>query len=215
MEAFHHGQDAGGRDLQLFAHVTDDFVEQQDHRGAVGLGQIEGFHRHAEDVLDGGCREGDDGVVAMGPPARLHHVALGAFRGQARGGAAALHIDDNAGDLGHDGVAQGLLLQGKAGAGRGCHGFGAGQGGAADGAHGGNLVFHLHEAPAHAGQFFGQVFGDLSGRRDGVAGKKTYASVERPANAGLVTLHKTNFSAHCCTSFSLPSSGISMARSGQ
>ena len=100
---------------QALAHVPHHLVKEEHHRGPVGLGDIEGLHGHGENVLVIGGGQGHDGMIAMGPPARLIHITLMDVGGDSRGGAAPLHVDDDTGNLRHDGIAERLLLQGKAG----------------------------------------------------------------------------------------------------
>ncbi len=92
-QPLHQGQFPRFGNDQFFAHVAHHLVEQKNDRRAVGFGQVEGLHRHLEDVLVVGGREGNDGMVAVGSPAGLHHIALAAVGGNAGGRAAALHVD--------------------------------------------------------------------------------------------------------------------------
>ena len=78
------------------------------------LGEVEGERRQVDALLHRRRRQGDDLVVAVGAPARLHHVALGGLGGLAGGGPRALHVDDDAGRLGHAGVADALLHEREA-----------------------------------------------------------------------------------------------------
>ena len=140
--------------------------------------------------------QGDDGVLAVGAPARLHDVALAGLGGQPGGGAAAHDVDNDAGDLRHGGVADVLLHEREAGPRGRRERLGAGQRGADDGGDGGDLVLHLDEVAAHRGQAAGEDLGDLGRGRDGVAGEEARAGGDGPLGDRLVALHQSARRAH-------------------
>jgi len=109
---------------------------------------------------------------------------------------AALDVDDDAGDLRHAGVADGLLLEGESRAAGRRHDLVAGQRGADDRAHRGDLVLHLDELAALFRQPGRQQFGNLGGGSNRVAGEKIDPGIERPLDTGLVTLDKHQFFTH-------------------
>ena len=96
-------------------------IKEQNDRGTVGLGNVEGLNRHVEHILMVGGGERHNGMVAVGAPARLIHISLADMGGVASGGAAPLHIDNHAGDFRHDRITQSLLHQRKARAAGGGH----------------------------------------------------------------------------------------------
>ena len=218
VQAFHHGQIASSGNNQLFAHVAYHFVKQQDNRRAVGFSHVKGLYRDLKHVLNARRGKHNDGMVAVRAPAGLVHVALRHLGGQTCGGAAALHVDNNAGNFGHHGIANGLLLERKTGAAGSGHGLGTGQRSAAHSAHGGYFVFHLNKLATHAGQLLGQMFGYFCGRGNGIARKKTQPGIQGSAHTGFVTLHKEDILlAHAASLpvLALPVFSTETARSGQ
>ena len=136
------------RNHHPLAHVSHDFIEEQNDRRAVGFGQVKGIHGHGEYVLMVGCGQCYDGMVPVCAPPGLIHIPLADMGGKPGGWAPALHVYYHRWDLRHDGVAKRFLHQGKAGA-AGCgHDLAAGKGCADNGADGGNLIFHLNKPAA-------------------------------------------------------------------
>jgi hypothetical protein len=132
--------------------MADHLVVEHDHRDAVALRQIECAHRLLVHLGDGRWDQHDDRVIPMGTPAGLHDVALRRARGQSRARPRAHDIDDHARDLGVGRVADMFLHEREPRAAGGGHGLLAGQGGAEDRSHGGELVLHLHEDTAERRQ---------------------------------------------------------------
>ena len=151
-------------------------------------------------------------MVAMGSPARLHDVALGGRCRQAGGGAHPLDVDNDAGDFGHAGIADELLLEREAGTAGGGEGFDTGEGCADGGAHTSDFVFHLDELAAEFGQFFSHDFSDFGRGGDGITGEEAHAGGDHAFGAGLVALHQSGF-IHFAASFAGLMTWI--AKSGQ
>ena len=137
-------------------------------------------------MIAGGQR--DDGVIAVGSPAGLHHIALRGPRGQARRRSAALHVDDDARYLGHDGKADGFLHERESRPARCRHCLCARQRRPDHGAEAADLVFHLDETAADSRKALGEALGDLRGWRDGIAGEEAKPSVECGLGADFVAL---------------------------
>ena len=173
----------------LFAHVADDFVGHDEHRRPVVFAQIEGRDGLVKDFLGRRGRQGDDLIIAVGAPAGLHHVGLGAHGGQAGGRAGALDIDHHAGGFGADPQADIFHHQAETRSGGGGHAFLPGPGGPQNRGHGGDLIFHLDEGAAHIGQPGGHVLGDFGGRRDGIAAEKPAPGRQGALGAGLIAGH--------------------------
>jgi len=108
-EPFHQGDFSGLGYVQALAHMPGDFIQQENYRRSIRFGNIEGIHRQGENVLMVGCREGDNGVIAMGPPARLIDISLAYVGGDAGRRPPSLHVDDDTGNFRHYGIAQCLL----------------------------------------------------------------------------------------------------------
>ena len=172
--------------------MGNDLVGQDDDGHAVFLRQVEGKHGDIEAVANRRNGQHDDGVIAVGPPAGLHHIPLGGHGGKPRAGPAPHHVHDDAGRFGHAGIAEVLLHQRKAGPAGGRHGLHAGQRCADDGPHAGNLILHLDEAAAQGRELEGHVLGDLGGGGDGIAGKESASRGQRPFGKGFVSLEKQN-----------------------
>ena len=109
------------------------------------LGEIEGLDGHGEAFL-GRARE-EHGVlgVAVREDGGGQDVALLRARGQAGGGADALHVEDHRGDFGVVAQADEFRHQRDAGTGGGGHGARARPAGAERHADGSQFVFGLHD----------------------------------------------------------------------
>ncbi len=95
-----------------------------------------------------GSRHGNDSVIAVGSPACLVDVALTAVGRNPGGRAAALNIDDNAGNFRHDRISEGFLHQRETGATGGRHDFTTGKRSADYRAYRCDLIFHLDKLAA-------------------------------------------------------------------
>ena len=179
----------GAGHFDVLAHVAHDLVGHEDDGHPVALGEIEGLHRHREALPDARRAQRDDGLVAVAAPADLHDVRLGRPGRQPRAGACALHVDNHAGHLAHDGKPQVLLHQRKPRAACGRERLRPGQRGADHGGDRCDLVFHLDVDAAQLRQLSRTLFGDFGGRRDRVAGVEPGAGVDRPFRDGLIALH--------------------------
>ncbi len=173
---------------EALAHVAHHLVREQRHRRAEPLGEAHGRHGQTVHVCHVGGREHHRGVVAVGAPAGLHHVAL-RRRGRPAGGRPRPHdVHDQERRFHHDGVTDGLLHQREARTrGRG-HGQLPRQRPPYARADGADLVLHLQEHAADLGQFDGHGFHDLGGGSDGISGKKAHTRIEGPESARPVPL---------------------------
>jgi hypothetical protein len=179
----------GGQD-DLLAHVADLAVGHDQDRIAVLLGEVEGEPGQVDALLDRGRRQGDDLVIAVGPPPCLQHVALGGLGRLTGGRSGSLDIDDHARRLGHAGIADPLLHQREAGAAGGGEGTAAGPGGTDHGGQGRDFVLHLHHRAAQAGQQHRHRLRHFSGRGNGVAGEEVAAAEDRAVGASHVPLRE-------------------------
>jgi hypothetical protein len=174
------------RQHQRLLHLADLGVRQQHYRGAVLLGDVEGAHRLLPALLRGGRGDGDDGVVAVGAPARLHHVGLADVGGAAGRRPAAHDVDDDEGDFQDAGVAEVLLLEREARAGGAGEGLDAAQRRPDGRGDAGDLVLHLQVAAAVAHDVAGRVFQHLGGGRDRIAAEEARPGFERRLGDGVV-----------------------------
>src|SRR5271166_4541820 len=123
-----------GRDYYFFRHVAHHLVHHEHHRHTKFLREIKGLDGEIKTFLGRIRAEGDDLVVSVRAPTRLHHVGLRGESGQARGGSSALHIDEDTRGFGHGRVADVFHHQREARAGgEALHHFG----GRSDGISGG------------------------------------------------------------------------------
>src|SRR5581483_166832 len=178
------------RDHHLFRHVADALVHHHHHRNPIFLGQIKGFDGQIEAFLWRVGANGDDAVVPVRSPARLHHVRLRRQSGQSGGRAAALHVDENARRLGHGGVAYVLHHQGETGTGGDGECLNAPPDGALNRDGGGQFVFHLDKGAADGGDAGGEPLDDLRGGGNRVACGKSRTGSQRTFTAGVVAVEK-------------------------
>ena len=89
----------------FLGHVADHLIHHEQYGNAELLREVESLDDEIEAFLRRVGAESDDLVVAMRSPARLHHVGLRGQRGQSRGWATPLHVDEHARRFGHSGVA--------------------------------------------------------------------------------------------------------------
>ena len=177
-------------DLAAFPHMPDDFVHQQDHRGTEPFGQVEGADSLVEGVLDGARAYGNDGMISVGTPFGLHHVALRGGCGKAGGGTGSHDVNDDDRDFRDGGVADVLLLQGKSRTGGRRHRFCACHRRAQRRRYAGNLVLHLHKFTADLRQTYCAALRDFRGRGYGVAREKPHSGGQSTLDAGLVSLQE-------------------------
>ena len=134
-----------------------------------------GLEGHVEAVGRGRGGQHDNGRLAVAAVEGLQQVGLFRLGGQAGRGSAALHVDDDERQFGHDGETYGFALQGETGSrGRG-GGQVAGEAGADGGAYAGDFVFGLYHFHAEV-LAFGQFVQNVAGRGDGVAAQEEGAS---------------------------------------
>jgi len=159
----------GGRDNDLLGHVPDHLVHHEHYRHAVFLSQVERLNAEIEAFLRRGGRQRDDLVIAVGPPAGLHHVRLPRQGGQAGRGPATLHVHKHARRLGHHRQPDVLHHQREARPGSDREGLGPSPHRALNGDGRGHFIFHLDESTAHLRDSLGESFHDLGGRRDRIS----------------------------------------------
>ena len=176
--------------LHRLHHLADEAVRQDDDGGAVLVGGVKGLGHQITGLLDG--RGGVDHAVVIAVAAALGGLEVVALGGLdiAEAGAAAHHVDDNAGDLRGSAGGNAFLLQGDSGGGRGGHGSGAGAARAVDHVDGRQLRFGLQEAAAYLGHPAGHVLGNIVLRGDGIAEEKAAARLDCGFGNGLATLHQ-------------------------
>ena len=109
-------------------------------------GQADGLEGHVEAIGRRAGSDDGDGALAVAAEHGLQQVGLLGLGRQAGAGAAALHVDDDAGQFGHDGQADRLGLEADAGAAGAGDAEGAAEGGADGHAHGGDFVLGLQGA---------------------------------------------------------------------
>ena len=126
-----------------FAQMPDDLIGHDEDRRPVLFAQIESGDGLVENLLGRGRRQSDDFVMAVGTPSGLHHVALGAQRGESRGWAGPLNVHQDARRFGADAQSEVFHHQAEAGAGGGRHALHSRARSPENGGHGGDLVFHL------------------------------------------------------------------------
>ncbi len=90
--ALHQGQLGWVRHLDRLAHMANHGIREQKDRIAQKLGRVDRFHRQIVSFSHAAGRIGDDGIVAVRPPASLHNVHLARKSWQAGTGAAAHDI---------------------------------------------------------------------------------------------------------------------------
>ena len=152
-------------------------VGEHEHRGHPLDGDLEPLQRRVEAVGRAARRDDRHGRLAVAAEERDVEVGLLGLGGHARGGAAALHVDDDQRQLGDDREAQHLRLERESRAGGGGHAQGAAEGGADGGADAGDLVLGLVGHDPHVLEV-GGVLEDLGGRGDGVASQEDLAAGE-------------------------------------
>ena len=173
-----------------FLALPDGLIGEDEDGDLELLGDVERLDRRVETVLDVRAGEDDPRRVAVSPEEALEEVGLLALGRIARRGAAALHVDDDDGNLRHRGQAEHLDHQGKARAGGRRHRLDAGKGRSDDGADRRELVLGLEEGAAGAGHPLGEEVQDLGGGRDRVAREEPAAGVERADRGGFVSGHQ-------------------------
>ena len=166
---FGHVLHAG--DAEQLAAVAEISVGEQDDGGHVLEGDLGGVEGPVEAVGAAGGGDNHEGSLAVAAVEGLVEVALLGLGGQTRGGAAALHVDDDERELGHHGETQSLALQRQTGAGGAGAGQGTGIAGADGGADTGDLVFSLEHAGAEA-LVFGEFDHHVGGGGDGVGAEE-------------------------------------------
>ena len=171
-------------------HLADQAVAQ-DHDGvAVAVGDVKGLLRQRHSLLHRAGRQHAHAVVAMTAAARgLVVVALRGLNA-AQAGAAAHHVDDDAGQLSAHDVADALLLEADSGRGGAGHHAPARAGRAVDHVDGRDLAFGLQKAAAHLGHALGHVFGNLILGRDGIAEKEAASGLDGSLGNRLVALQE-------------------------
>ena len=172
-------------------HLTDEAVAHDQHGIAVLVGQVEGLLGQLHGLLHGGGGQHQHAVVAVSAAAGgLIVVALGRLNG-AQAGAAAHHVDDDAGQLGAHDIADALLLEGNAGAGGGGHAARTRARRAVHHVDGCDLAFRLEEAAAlDFRQPLGHIFGNLVLGRNGVAEEEPASGLDGGLSDGLIALHE-------------------------
>ena len=177
-------------DDHLLGHVADALVEHHHDRHAELLGEVEAGDGQVEALLRGIGAERDDAVIAVRAPVGLHHVGLRGQGGQAGGGSAALHVDEDAGRLGHGGVADVLHHEREAGAGGDGEGLRAAPDRALDGDGSGQFVLHLNEDAADGGNSPREAFDHFGGGGDGITCGKSRTGCEGSLTAGVIAVEK-------------------------
>ena len=158
----------------------------QDDGALVAFRPVEGVNGAVEAFGHGTGGDYRHPHIAVGGEHTGQQVGLFGFRGEAGGGAAALHVHYHQRYFGHPGQAEALAHQGNAGAGGGGHRLFAGIAGAHNRGDGldfrGNLIGELvrsNQVALHPEE-------DCGGRRDGIAGVEAQAGVDGPQSDGLV-----------------------------
>ena len=106
-----HNANLGKGQFNCLRHAPQHLIGEQDHRGTVPLGEVERVDDQLVGFTHRAGTEDDNGMVPVCSPAGLHHIALSRAAGPAGAGAGALHVDNDARDLGCGGVADTLLHQ--------------------------------------------------------------------------------------------------------
>ena len=146
-------------------------VGQQHHRGAVGDGDPDGLDGRVEAVAGGLGRDDRHRRLAVAAEHRLEQVGLLGLGRQAGRGTAALDVDDDERQLGHDGQADRLGLERHARARGGGDAEVAGVGRTDRGTHPGDLVLGLERRHAE-GLVLRQLVEDVGGRGDRVGAEE-------------------------------------------
>ena len=176
-------------------HAQIEIGEHKD-RGLHALCQVEGRLGQLEALLDRTGQQNQVLGIAVGEEGRRKQIGLLGARGHTRRRPAALHDDDDAGNLGVVAQAAELGHQRHAGAGGRGHGARARPACAQHHADGGQLVLGLHHGKGrlafrrHA-QLLEQVGGRLDhrgGGRNGVPGDHRHAGKDRAHAAGRVAV---------------------------
>ncbi len=81
----HDGDGVGFGDDQLFPHVAEEGIGEDEDRSPEPLGEVEGVDGVVEALLYRGGDQGDRLVVAVGAASRLDHVALELHGGDSGG----------------------------------------------------------------------------------------------------------------------------------
>ena len=151
-----------------FGAVGDVAVGEQDDRRHVSRGDGEGFDGRLEAIGRGARGDDGHGAFAVAAEHGLEQIGLLGFGRQAGAGSAALDVDDDQRQFGHDGQTDGFGLEGDAGAaGAGCAQRAA-EAGADGGTDGGDFVLGLECADAE--MFLGgKIVQDVAGGRDRIA----------------------------------------------
>ena len=108
--AVNHFAAAFFRQFNAFAHMTDDFVEQEDNGGTEFLGKVNGFNHHFIGFFNRCRRKHENAMIPMSAPAGLHDIALRRRGGQTGTGTGTLHVHDHYRQFRHGGVADEFLL---------------------------------------------------------------------------------------------------------
>jgi len=162
--------------------------EQHDGRG-VFAGDIHGFDRRVEAILDAGRCEHHAGTVAMAAEDGDVQVALLDAGRHPRARAAALHVDDDDWHFRHAGPAERLGLERDARTARTRDGDAPAVAGANGHRDGGDFILGLHERTSIFGQFAPEQFHDVAPRRDRVAGSEAHAGGEQPIGERFIAAH--------------------------
>src|SRR5579872_2806600 len=128
----------------------------------------------------------------MRPPARLHHIGLRREGGKTGRRAAALYVDEDAGRLGHCGVADVFCHEGEARPGGHGESLGSSPNRPLQSNGGREFVFHLNEGSADGWYSCGEAFDNFRGRRDGISCSKSRTGSERTFAAGMVAIDEVH-----------------------
>jgi hypothetical protein len=183
------------REISLFLRIVG-HGQSRRRKAPQHFREIERLDGEIETFLGRIRAEGDDFVVAVRAPARLHHIGLSGQRRQSSRRTTPLHVDEDAGRLGHGGIADVLHHQRKARTRRHRERFRAAPDRALQRDGGRQFVFHLDELAANLGKLGGHDFRHFGRRGNRVTAEKRAASIEGAVGRSFVTLHKCNFLCH-------------------
>ena len=168
------GQVRHARNAPGFGTIGKVTVGEQNYRGHEFDRNAHGFLGHREAIAGSGGSQDGHRAIAVAAEHRQEEVGLFRLgRGKPVLGHAALHIDNDHGQFGHETQAHRLTLEADARTTRGGDGDFTGESCPADTGHGGNLVFGLEGA--HRRNFPSwtkQIVQDVAGGRNGVTAVK-------------------------------------------
>ena len=181
------------RQLHRLHHLAHRPVGQQHRRHPVFFREVKRLSGQVGHLLDRRRSQHQHMEVAVAGAARCEEVVRLRRLDAAEAGPAALHIDNDRGQIRARQIRNALALERDAGAGGRGHRPLARRGHAVDHVDGRDLALGLQKCPADLRHFLRHIGRDLGLRRDGIAQIVAAPGEDRGLRNGLVALHQYLF----------------------